>query len=111
MMKVLVPAGFMPTVSSGAILVQLCSRQGLQTAMLEIPGHSGDHDPADPKQAEMPCAFSALSSPAPAPTEPVLLALAIPLLLALGFLSVSFVLPSASPFLRPSPLATHPAPP
>src|SRR3546814_5427229 len=73
MMKVLVPAGFMPTVSSGAILVQLCSGQGLQTAMLEIPGQSGDHDPADHKQAEMPCAFSGLSSPALAAADPVLL--------------------------------------
>ena len=104
MMKVLVPAGFMPTVSSGAILVQLCSGQGLQTAMLEIPGQSGDHDPADHTQAEMPCAFSGLSSPALAAADPVLLALAIAFILAMGFLDVSFVLPAASPFLRPPPI-------
>src|SRR3546814_17537543 len=38
MLKVLVPAGFMPTVSSGTILVQLCSGQGPQTVMMELPG-------------------------------------------------------------------------
>src|SRR3546814_20382828 len=107
MMKVLVPAGFMPTVSSGAILVQLCSGQGLQTAMLEIPGQSGEHDPADHKQAEMPCAFSGMSSPAFAAADPVLLAIAIAFILAMGCLSLNYVLPSASPLLRP-PHTRHP---
>ena len=94
MLKVLVPAGFMPTVSSGAILVQLCSGQGPQTVMMELLGRSGDHDPADHKQADMPCAFSGLSSPA----------LAIAFILAMGFLGLSFALPAASPFLRPPPI-------
>src|SRR3546814_12771157 len=84
MLKVLVPAGFMPTVSSGTILVQLCSGQGPQTVMMELPGRSGDHDPADHKQADMPCAFSGLSSPALAAADPILLALAIALILAIG---------------------------
>lgn len=104
MMKVLVPAGFMPNVSSGAILVQLCSGQGLQTVMMEIPGRSGDHDPADHKQADIPCAFSGLSSPALAAADPILLALAIAFILAMGFLGLSFAPPAPSPFLRPPPI-------
>ena len=104
MLKVLVPAGFMPTVSSGTILVQLCSGQGPQTVMMELPGRSGDHDPADHKQADMPCAFSGLSSPALAAADPILLALAIAFILAMGFLGLSFALPGASPFLRPPPI-------
>src|SRR3546814_9327939 len=42
MLKVLVPAGFMPTVSSGTILVQLCSGQGPQTVMMELPGRRSE---------------------------------------------------------------------
>jgi hypothetical protein len=109
MMKVLVPAGFMPTVSSGAISVQLCSGQGLQTAMLEIPGKSGDHDPTEHKQSETPCAFSGLSSPVIAAADPALLAIAIAFILAMGFLPVAFVLPVASPSLRPPPIGPPPA--
>ena len=36
--------------------------------------------------------------------DPILLALAIAFILAMGFLGLSFALPAASPFLRPPPI-------
>ena len=36
--------------------------------------------------------------------DPILLALAIAFILAMGFLGLSFALPGASPFLRPPPI-------
>src|SRR3546814_15625677 len=55
MLTVLVPAGFMPTVSSGPLLVQLCSGQGPQPVMMELTGMSAGHDPAAHNQADVPC--------------------------------------------------------
>lgn len=46
--------------------------------MIAIPGKTGDHDEGDQhKKAEMPCAFSGLSAPTLAATDPILLAIAI----------------------------------
>ncbi|MGK6319569.1 DUF2946 family protein [Sphingomonas sp. DT-204] len=88
LMKLLVPAGFMPGLSNGMIVVQLCNGQGgAQTIMMEIPGKSGDHDQnrGDPRKAEMPCAFSGLSAPALGPTDPILLAIALAWIVATAF--------------------------
>lgn len=86
LMKVLVPAGFMPTVSKGTILVQLCSGMGVQTVAIGIPG-LGDHDDGEDqhKAADQPCAFSGLTAPGLAGADPVLLALAIAFILAAAF--------------------------
>lgn len=110
MMKMLVPAGFMPTVSSSTILIQLCSANGLQTVMMKIPGKAGDSDTADHQQAEMPCAFSGLSSPTLAGADPILLARAIAFILAAGFLPLAFALPPASSFPLPPPIGPPTAP-
>jgi hypothetical protein len=83
--KALVPAGFMPVASNGVILVQLCSGQGPQTIVLELPGKTGEHDHGEHKKAEAPCAFSGLSSPTLAATDALLLAIAIAFIIATGF--------------------------
>ncbi|UIJ44233.1 hypothetical protein LZK98_14280 [Sphingomonas cannabina] len=86
LMKLLVPAGFMPGLSNGSIVVQLCNGQGgAQTILMDIPGKPGDHDSGDPKKAEMPCAFSGLSAPALGPTDPILLAIAVAWIIATAF--------------------------
>lgn len=66
------PAGFMPVVANGVILVQLCSGQGPQTIALELPGKTGEHDHGEHKKAEAPCAFSGLSSPTLAAADALL---------------------------------------
>src|SRR3546814_15513814 len=61
LMKVLVPAGFMPTVSNGTILVQLCSGMGAQAIAIEVPGLGNQSDEkGQHKAADQPCAFSVL---------------------------------------------------
>lgn len=89
LMKVLVPAGFMPTVSNGTLLVQLCSGLGVtQTVVIEIPG-LGDHDNGngnDQHDADgQPCAFSGMAVYGLAGADPILLAIAIAFILAAAF--------------------------
>ena len=76
------PVGFMPVVSNGVILIQLCSGQGAQTIALELPGKTGEHDHGEHKKAEAPCAFSGLSLPTLAAADALLLAIAIGFILA-----------------------------
>lgn len=80
--KALVPAGFMPAVSNGVILVQICSGQGPQTIAMELPGKAGDH--GEHKKAEAPCAFTSLSSPTLAAADALLLAVALAFIIATG---------------------------
>lgn len=83
LMKVLVPAGFMPTVSNGTILVQLCTGMGVQTVAIEIPGLADHSEGKDQqKAADQPCAFSGLANPGLAGADPILLAIAIAFILA-----------------------------
>ncbi|HEY9234002.1 MAG TPA: DUF2946 family protein [Phenylobacterium sp.] len=104
LMKVMVPAGFMPGLSDGQMLVELCTSQGAQTLLVELAGQSDGHDPADHKTFEPPCAFSGLSSPALAAVDPVLLAIAIAFILATGFLATPRAPQATRSFLRPPPI-------
>ena len=79
-MKALMPTGFMPVVSNGVILVQLCSGQGPRTIAMELPGKAGDH--GENKNTEAPCAFAGLSSPTLAAAGAVLLAVALAFIIA-----------------------------
>src|SRR3546814_1782078 len=86
LMKVLVPAGFMPTVSNGTILVQLCSGMGAQAIAIEVPGLGNQSDEkGQHKAADQPCAFSGLTAPGLAGADPILLAIAITFILAASF--------------------------
>ncbi|WP_448664114.1 hypothetical protein ACG3SL_05400 [Sphingomonas sp. CJ20] len=108
LMKVLVPAGFMPTVSNGTMIVQICNGYGPQTMVMEIPGKA-DHDQQDQHgKTEMPCAFSGLSAPSLAAADPVLLALAILFVMAMGLRTVPPLALSSTSHLRP-PLRGPPA--
>lgn len=110
LMKLLVPAGYMPAVSGNSVIIQICSGYGPMTMAMPMPmpgkqDHGQDHQQS---KAEMPCAFSGLSAPTLAAADPVLLALAILFVMVVG---ARFVvpLPTASPaHLRP-PLRGPPA--
>lgn len=86
LMKVLVPAGFMPNMSNGVLVIQLCTGMGVQTVEMEIPGladHSGGKE--QPKAADQPCVFSGLLAPGLTGADPILLAVVIAFILATTF--------------------------
>lgn len=67
LMKLLVPAGFMPVAEAGTIRIELCSGYGPVTASMPMSAampmqmpmgeHHGDHDKTQP-----PCEFSVLGA-------------------------------------------------
>lgn len=110
MMKLAMPAGFMPTVSNGQIMVSLCSGSGPITMVMTIPGvergetgedgHSGKN--------EQPCAFAGLSAPSLAAADPILLGAALLFVLTMGMRPMAAPASEAPPYLRP-PLRGPPA--
>ena len=101
-MKVLVPAGYMPTVSGNSMIIQICSGYGPMTMAMPIPGKNDSTGQNEHQgKAEMPCAFSGLYAPSLAATDPVLLALAI-LFIMVAAIRVAIPVPASSPaYLRP----------
>lgn len=84
LMKVLVPAGYMPVMSRGAIFIELCSGFGPEKMAMAMPGMGDHHGKSDHSQRdEMPCG-SAGHAPASmaALDPPVLLVIAIALVAA-----------------------------
>lgn len=101
-MKVLVPAGFMPSIDHGQIVVSICSGTGPMTMVMTIPGlehgKSGDNQHG---KSEQPCAFSGLTAPSLAAADPVLLALAILFVMALAMRPMVPIGTTQRPHLRP----------
>ena len=111
LMKLALPAGLMTTMSQGTIVVSLCSGTGPMKIAMAIPGleHGKPDDQGHKGQAEQPCAFAGLSAPSLAAADPVLLAIAILFLMALGMRPLATILAAiAPPYLRP-PLRGPPA--
>lgn len=109
-MKVLIPVGFMPMVADGQMVVRMCSSTGPMTMVMAIPGlergkadRGGHHD-----KHEQPCTFAGLSAPSLAAADPIVLALAILFVLAMGVRALPAWPAAALPFLRP-PLRGPPA--
>ncbi|WP_235536291.1 DUF2946 family protein [Sphingomonas sp. Root50] len=85
MMRMFVPAGFMPTFDHGRIVVSLCSGSGPMTMVTTTPGlEHGKPGESQHGGTEQPCAFSGLSAPSLAAADPVLLAIAILFVMALA---------------------------
>lgn len=83
LMKLLVPAGFMPTASAGMVTIELCTGAGAQT--MTIPG-GNDHDKQGGHgKAESPCVFAGLGAPSLAAADPILVAIAIAFIIATVF--------------------------
>ena len=84
-LRVLVPAGFMPSVENGRVVIAICTGYGPMT--MAMPGM--DHqDDGKSEQAKSPCAFADLALPAIGSADPVLLAAAIRYILALSLVLV-----------------------
>lgn len=111
-MKLLVPAGFMPTVADGRIVVSICSGTGPMAMVADMPGMAHDA-PADmPKQDEgagAPCAYAGLMTPSLASVDPLMLAIALLAAKTLASRRIAPPLPPARPRLRP-PLRGPPHP-
>ena len=110
LMKVLVPAGYMASVSAGSITIELCSGYGPQKMVVEMPGMTHHPDQkGEHSKAEMPCAFSGLSAPSLAGADPLLLAVAIAFVILTVFrIAARPALPGAPSYLWP-PLRGPPA--
>ncbi len=108
-MKVLVPAGFMPVVSGGRVTIEICGGiapaqtvMAPMTAMtMAMPGMAHHSGKSDHQEREMPCAFSGLTAPSLAAVDPVLLAIAIAFIVGLAFRVRTAVPIAAQPYLRP----------
>jgi hypothetical protein len=102
MMKMLVPAGFMPSATGGFMTVQLCTGMGPQTVTMALPGKAGEHDGQDQHgKVDQPCAFSGLAAPTLAAADAVLLAAAIAFILAAAFMPAAPPMAVRRAFLRP----------
>jgi hypothetical protein len=106
-MKILVPAGFMPVVSGGHVTIEICGgiapAQTVMTPMraMAMPGMAHHSGKSDHQEREMPCAFSGLSAPSLAAVDPVLLAIAIAFIVGLVRHVRTAVPIAAQPYLRP----------
>ena len=106
-MKILVPAGFMPVVSGGRVTVEICGGTvPVQTVMapmmaMAMPGMAHHSGKSDHQEREMPCAFSGLTAPSLAAVDPVLLAIAIAFIVGLVFRVRTAVPIAAQAYLRP----------
>lgn len=108
-MKIAMPAGVMPAVSEGRIVISICSGTGPAEMAVAIPGRDqGKSDPGHAGKGDQPCAFAGLSAPSLAGADPVLLAAAILFILALGLRPLVVPASAAPAYLRP-PLRGPPA--
>lgn len=111
--KLLVPAGFMVGVVDGRVGLQICSGFGPVVAAPMMAHHAmatgtmsehadGGHGKADGHSAvDMPCPFAALAHGVAMPVDPLLLAMALAFVMALGVAAVRRAVPRSQPFLRP----------
>ena len=98
LLRIVVPAGFMPVLDQSRMVVGVCNGMGASKMVIEIPGL--EHKTPS-NEAQKSCAFSDLSLPSLAGTDPILAAALALFILALG-LSFSLQLPPAAPVrLRP----------
>ena len=105
LMKLLVPAGFMPASSAGTIAIELCTGSGAQT--ITIPAEHQDEQSGHGKAAS-PCIFAGLGAPSLAAADPVLLALALAFVFTTAFAAASAPGARTLAHLRP-PLRGPPA--
>lgn len=107
--KLTVPAGFMIKSQGTELVVAICGDGGGQTAKIVIPGPGGNHqDDSQTAKAKGSCPFAGHGSPLLAGADPLVLALALAFILALGFAARPVPALQALNHLRP-PLRGPPA--
>ena len=112
LLKVLTPTGYMIGSDHGRIAITICSGTASRTMTMEMPGMHGDlaghGNPKDHGKAEMPCAFSGLSTAMLGSIDPVQLAALIVFILALGLIATIPPALSRAAYLR-TPLRGPPS--
>lgn len=108
LMKVLVPTGYMASVSSGSITIELCSSYGPQKMVAAMPGMTHHPDKKEHGKAESPCAFASLSASSLTAADPLILALAFAFIISTVFRGTARRVTTPPAFLRP-PLRGPPA--
>lgn len=104
LMKIMVPAGMMPTtMADGTITVSLCTDMGVQTVQMQIPGLAHDKATGDQQIADQSCAFAGLGMPSLSGAGPILLAIALAFIIAAGWRAVARPLAAPRAYLRPHP--------
>lgn len=85
-MRMLVPAGFMPSFSSSGVEIVFCSGAGPMKMVMpgSAPGHA--HDGQAPAKPDAPCGFSALGAPSLSGADPIQLAAAVATIMVAGLL-------------------------
>jgi hypothetical protein len=107
-LKILVPGGYMLGMQDTGITMQICSgTTGGESWTASIPLRHGGED-SDHQKAAKECPFTALSMHALSGADPLVLALAIAFVLALGFAPVPLLRVARPAFLIP-PLRGPPA--
>jgi hypothetical protein len=107
--KLLVPAGYMPNVSAGAVTIELCSGFGVEKIALAIPGTDHHQQQDEHGKGDSPCTFSGLIAPSLVGADPILLAVAIAFIIATVFRAAAIVHERRAAWLRP-PLRGPPIP-
>ncbi|WP_068076332.1 hypothetical protein [Novosphingobium lentum] len=119
MVRVLVPAGYMPGLVDGSVTLELCSGYGPQAPLATAMPTAGmdhammDHATMDhgamghggkghhSAHADTPCPFAAAALPVIGGTDAVLLAVALAYIIAMGWRPVARRKPRTAPRLRP----------
>ena len=99
-MRIVVPAGYMPTFVGNSVTIALCSGSGPMT--MAMPGMTKHGDTkTEHGKTEMPCGFAGLSAPSLAGADPILLALAVAFIIATALRAVDPRRVELQRFLRP----------
>lgn len=114
MLRLAVPAGFMPAVHDGQPVLAFCAGYGTAAVTLAAaetaPSESGaDHHGQSQSSANGSCAFADLSVPMIGGADPIQLAAALLFIVAVGLLFAALPTPRAALRLRP-PLRGPPLP-
>lgn len=102
-MKALVPGGYMLGAQSQVITVSICAdSSGTHlTREIVVPRQSGSQDTTSQHAKSGPCAFGALAMAGLAGADPILLALALAFILAIGLAPLAAPAFQARAHLRP----------
>lgn len=89
-LKALVPAGFMVASHGRVLTIEVCAdASGAQvTRQIVVPAKAGESAPAKAQDGGQACSFAGHGHAGLAAADPVLLALALAFILALGYLPV-----------------------
>ncbi len=84
LLRILVPAGFMPDFSGGTMQVTICTGYGPAKMMAAMPMNGGQSDGNHQGKHDMPCGFAGLGMPGLGGADQIQLALAILFIMAAG---------------------------